>query len=100
VTKAISEDERARRRQYTIDSRAAVGLGLSLEQCLTARKAAIESWTTLIRAQMQEHNAGDPVEVLPQLLARLQETVVGEARTAARAAAREEVQRLLRKAIA
>src|SRR5262249_20642393 len=94
---SLSEGERARRRQYAIDSRAALGLGLSLEQCLEKRKAAIESWTTLIRAQMQEHNASDPVEILLQLLARLQENVVGEARTAARAAAREEVLSLLRK---
>jgi hypothetical protein len=100
MTKAISEDERARRRHYVIDSRAAVGLGLSLEQCLTARKAVIANWTTLIRAQMQEHNVNDPVEILPELLARLEEHAVGEARAAARVAAREEVRVLLRKVIA
>jgi hypothetical protein len=98
MTKAISEIERARRRQYAIDSRAALGLGVSLEQCLTARKAAIAHWTTLIRAQMQEYNVNDPVEILPELLARLEEHAVGEAR-AARMAAREEVRVLLRKVI-
>jgi hypothetical protein len=99
MTKAISEDERARRRQYAIDSRAALGLGVSLEQCLTARKAAIGHWTTLIRAQMQEHGVSDPVEILPELLVRLEEHAVGEARTAAKAAAREEVRALLRKVL-
>jgi hypothetical protein len=99
MTKAISETERVRRQQLAINSRAALALGVPLETCLAARKAAIASWTTLIRAQMQEHNVNDPVEILPELLARLEEHVVGEARTAAKAAAREEFRALLRKAI-
>jgi hypothetical protein len=99
MAQAISEIERVRRQQLAINTRAAVGLGVPLEVCLAARKAAIESWTTLIRAQMQEHNVNDPVEILPELLARLEEHAIGEARAAAKAAAREEVQRLLRKAI-
>jgi hypothetical protein len=98
MSKVLPEAERARRRQLVIDSRAAIGLGISLDACLTARKAAIESWTTTIRARMTECGARDPVEILPELLARLEERVIGEARTAAKAAAREEVQRL-RKAI-
>jgi len=39
------------------------------------------------------------VEILPELLARLEEQAIGKARAAAKVAAREEVQRLLRKAI-
>jgi hypothetical protein len=99
MSKALSEAERARRRQLVIDSRAAIGLGTSLDACLTARKVAIENWTALIRARMAECGAHDPVEILPELLVRLQEKAVGEARAAAKVAAREEVRLLLRKVI-
>jgi hypothetical protein len=100
MTKAISETERARRQQLVINSRAALALGVSLEACLAARKAAIEQWTAIIRGQMSEHGVSDPVAVLPEILARLEEHAIGEARTAAKAAAREEFRALLRKAIA
>jgi hypothetical protein len=49
---------------------------------------------------MDECGVDDPVEILPELLARLEEHAIGEARTAAKVAAREEVQRLLRKVMA
>jgi hypothetical protein len=49
---------------------------------------------------MDECGAVDPVEILPELLARLEEHAIGEARAAAKVAAREEVQRLLRKVVA
>jgi hypothetical protein len=65
--KAISESERARRRQLVLDGRAASALGVSLDACLAARKAAVESWTTTIRARMAECGAHDPVEILPEL---------------------------------
>jgi hypothetical protein len=48
---------------------------------------------------MDEHGVDDPIAVLPEILARLQEIAIGEARTAAKIAAREEVQRLLQKAM-
>ena len=95
----LSESERRRRQQFVADGRAAAALGISMEALGTARKAVIANWTTLIRARMDECGADDPVEVLPELLARVQEYAVGEARTAAKVVAREEVQRLLRKVI-
>jgi hypothetical protein len=53
----------------------------------------------MIHTAMDEHGVDDPIAVLPEILARLQEIAIGEARTAAKIAAREEVQRLLRKAM-
>jgi len=97
---ALSETERVRRKRWASDQRAAAALGMSPDDCLAARAATIKTLTTMIRAAMDEHGASDPVEVLPEILARMQEKVVAEARVAAKAAAREEVQRLLRKAIA
>ena len=63
------------------------------------RRAAIEQWTTIIRAQMQEQGVADPVEILPELLARVREQAIGEARAAAKIAAREEVRKLFRKVL-
>ena len=94
---ALSQAERARRRQFAIDGRAAAALGVTMETLATSRKTAIENWTSLIRARMDECGAIDPLEILPEILTRLEEHAVGEARAAARAAAREEVRRLLRK---
>src|SRR5262245_30893570 len=93
----LSESERRRRQQFVVDGRAAAALGLSMEALGTARRAAIEQWTTVIRARMQEQDVADPVEILPELLARVQEQAIGEARAAAKVDAREEVQKMLRK---
>jgi hypothetical protein len=95
----LSESERRRRQQFVVDGRAAAALGISMEALGTARKAVIANWTTLIRARMQEQDVADPVEILPELLARVQEQAIGEARAAAKIAAREEVRKLLRKVL-
>jgi hypothetical protein len=95
----LSESERRRRQQFVVDGRAAAALGISMEALGTARKAVIANWTTLIRARMQEQDVADPVEILPELLARVQEQAIGEARAAAKIAAREEFRKLLRKVL-
>src|SRR5262245_15887612 len=100
MAKALSDAERARRRQVVSDGKAACALGVTRVACLAARQTAIESWTTTIRARMAECGARDPVEILPELLARLEEHAVGEARTAARVAAAEQVRVMLRKVLA
>jgi hypothetical protein len=46
---------------------------------------------------MDECGVVDPLELLPEILARIEEHAIGEARRAAKAAAREEVQKMLRK---
>jgi hypothetical protein len=95
----LSKAERERRQQFVIDGKAASALGISMEALGTARRAAIEQWTTIIRAQMQEQGVADPVEILPELLARVREQAIGEARAAAKIAAREEVRKLFRKVL-
>src|SRR5262249_50342069 len=96
---ALSEHERVRRQRWAADQRVAAALGMSPNDCLAARAATIKTLTTMIRAAMDEHGASDPLEVLPEILARAQEKAVGEARTAAREAAAEQVQAMLRKAV-
>ena len=94
----LSEDEQVRRRRLATDSRTAIAQGQSLDGYLEAHQAAIASFTAAARALMAERGVADPVEVLPELMVRLQETAIAEARAAARVAAREELRALLRKA--
>src|SRR5215510_14775294 len=100
MAKALSETEQSRRRQLAVTMRAAIGQGQSLDTCLAAHQQAIAAMTAMIREKMTACSATDPVEVLPEILTNLQETAVAEARVAAKAAAREEIYALLRKATA
>lgn len=95
----LSEDEQVRRRRLAADSRAAIAQGQSLDGYLAAHQAAIASFTATTRALMTERGVADPIEILPELLACVQEAAVAEARAAARAAARDEIKALLRKAL-
>ena len=100
MAKALSEPEQARRRQLAITMRAAIGQGQSLDSYLAAHQQAISAMTAMIREKMTACGATDPVEVLPEILTNLQEATLAEARVAAKAAAREEIRALLRKATA
>ena len=99
MSTTLSEAERARRQRLVLDGRTASALGISMQALGPLRVATIKTLTTMIHAAMDEHGVDDPIAVLPEILARLQEIAIGEARTAAKVAAREEVQRLLRKAM-
>jgi hypothetical protein len=100
MAKALSEPEQARRRQLATTMRAAIGQGQSLDSYLAAHRQMIADMTAAIREKMTACGATDPVEVLPEILTHLQEAAVAEARVAAKAAAREEIRALLRKATA
>jgi hypothetical protein len=95
----LTEAERVRRRELTRDSRAAIQLGLSLDQYRQQREAVISDWCEFLHAEMDRSHANDPIEVLPQALARLEERAISEARRAGEASAKEMVAKMLRKAI-
>jgi hypothetical protein len=88
------------RRRLIADSKAAVALGLPVNDYRTQRTAAIAQWTHTIRSLMDQHGVIDPLEVLPGILAAVEEHAIGAAKAAAASAARDELQRLLRKATA
>jgi hypothetical protein len=96
----MTNSEMIRRRELTVDSRRALGQGMTLDEYRRAHDANVEALTATIRAAMEHYGVDDPVEVLPDILVRLQETAVEEARAAAKTAARDEVQRMLKRAIA
>jgi hypothetical protein len=95
----IEVNEQVRRRELIRDMRAASAQGQELEEYRAKRDQAITEWAAWFHATMDQCHATDPVELLPQALALLQERAVAEARAAAKAAAQTEVRRMLKKAI-
>jgi hypothetical protein len=95
----VDVNEQVRRRELIRDTRAASEQGQELEEYRAKRDQAIAEWAAWFHAEMDKCHATDPVEVLPQALALLQERANAAARTAAKTAARDEVKKMLRKAI-
>ncbi len=96
----LTETERVRRREHLRDSKAALTLGLSLSAYTAQRDALTCDWVEFFHSEMDKLQVDDPMQVVPQALARLQERVVAEARSTAATVARDEVAKMLRKAIA
>jgi hypothetical protein len=92
--------EEAHRKQWIADTKRASELGLHTREFRHQRKAAVEHWTAVIRELMDQNNARDPIEVLPQICARLVEDTREIAKGEAEASARGVVQRMLKKAMA
>jgi hypothetical protein len=92
--------EQIRRREFNRDMRHALAQGQELDAYRTTRDAKIEDLTATIRAMMERHGVDDPIEVLPHILIGVQERAIAEARAAAKTAARDEVRRMLKRAIA
>jgi hypothetical protein len=96
----ITENERVRRREHTRDVHSALKSGMSLEEFQRARAARIERWCELFHAEMQKAHTDDPCEVLPTVLAKVEESAIVAARAVAKREAEEHVKAMLRKAIA
>ena len=73
MASALSKNEQVHRRLVVADMRAAAGLPTSVDVCRAARVTTVKNWTTLIRAEMDAHPVSDPLQILPELLTRLQE---------------------------
>jgi hypothetical protein len=97
---ALTESERVRRRELNADTRAALALGLSLDEYRQRRDFEVEAWCTFLRTEMDRLRCDDPVEILPQLAARIEERSTAAARKIAQETATDVVRQLLRKAIA
>jgi hypothetical protein len=95
-----AEIERVRRQQALVNARIANAAGVSLEKSIAEREEAAKHWTHVLRTLMKTHRAADPVEVLPQILALIEQQAAGTARRAAKAVVKTELQALLRKMLA
>jgi hypothetical protein len=95
LPEAIDNDYKKR---LAVDHRRAAALGLNVHEYRSQRSTATAKWTHTIRTIMDENHAFEPAEVLPNILASVEEHLIRDAKAAAEIAAREEIQRLLRKA--
>jgi len=89
----ISEQERFRRGEYARDSRAALAQNETLEQRLAKRETKADVWAQWFRQKMDSTSCTDPVELLPDAFAKLEQTIddrvtaaINEVKTALRGA--------------
>jgi hypothetical protein len=71
----ISEQERFRRGEFVRDSRAALAQNETVELRLTKRDAKADIWAQWFRQKMDSTNCSDPVELLPDALAKLEQLI-------------------------
>jgi hypothetical protein len=95
MTTFINEHERFRRTEYARDSKAALAQGELLEQRIAKREAKADIWVQWFRQKMDSNGNVDPVELLPDALAKLEQTIDDRV-----AAAVNEIKATLRKALA
>jgi hypothetical protein len=57
----LTQTEQARRRELNADSRAALALGLSLDEYRERRDVEVEAWCQFLRSEMDRLGADDPV---------------------------------------
>ena len=94
ITEKIESDHE---RQLRVDTMRATALRMSVSEYRTQRTAAVKRWAHTLHTLMEAAGASDPVEVVHEIVASICEHAKLEARKAATAEARTEVQRLLRK---
>ena len=91
------------RRELLLDTQTALKIGTTVEQYRTQREQRIEKWTKLFHQEMEKWGADDPLQVLPAVLAKVEEAAHATALVAARAVAKKEaaamIKSMLRKAI-
>jgi|SRR6516162_4777886 hypothetical protein len=87
-------------RQYRVDQVRAAALDMNVHEYRAQHAAAVKMWTHTIKNLMEGAGVRDPLEVLPEIVVAIMQHAERAARQDARAAARAEIQRLLKKAAA
>jgi hypothetical protein len=93
-TTTQSEAEKTRRRELVRDMRAANQRGISVEERTKQREDAATEWATWLHRKMDESGCTDPTELLPYILAKLEQATDDKV-----AAAVAEIKQTLRKAL-
>jgi hypothetical protein len=99
IDSALTEVEKIRRREQMRDQHAAVKAGMSFEEFQQAREERVQRWIDLFHSEMQRAHADDPTEVLPVILAKVEEAALVAARAIAKREAETIVKQMLRRAI-
>jgi len=94
ITEKIESDHQ---RQLRVDTARATALRMGVQEYRTQRAAAVKQWANTLHTLMEAAEVDDPIAVLPEICASIMQHAVLEARKAAIAESRTEVQRLLRK---
>jgi hypothetical protein len=71
----LSTAERARRAEYRRDNLAALARGVSLEARAAERERFGQEWGAWLRQRMDACDVDDPVQILPDALARLEQII-------------------------
>ena len=87
-------------RQYRVDQVRAAALDMNVHEYRAQHAAAVKMWTHTIKNLMEGAGVRDPLEVLPEIVVAIMQHAERAARQDARAAARADIQRLLKKAAA
>jgi hypothetical protein len=75
TTPNLSEAERARRSEYARESKAACARGETLEARAKQREGYANDWASWFRQRMDRSGCDDPAELLPDALAKLEQTI-------------------------
>src|SRR5262245_21792369 len=97
ITERIQNDYE---RQLKVDRIRADALGMNVHEYRAQHADAVKKWTHTIHNLMEGAGVRDPLEVLPEIVVAIMQHAERAARQDARAAARAELQRLLKKAAA
>jgi hypothetical protein len=71
----LSETERVRRREFVRESKTALQQGQTLEQRTKHRQEKADEWARWLHQKMDNHGRIDPVELLPNILAKVEQTI-------------------------
>jgi hypothetical protein len=95
-TEAVDAEHRKR---FIADTRKANAAGMSVHAWRAQRSRAIEAWTKDLHELLDQHGVDEVAAIMPEILTSFEQRIIAEAREAAAVAAREQIGRLLRKAI-
>jgi hypothetical protein len=86
--------ERARRTEFIRDAKTACANGETLDRRTAAREKRADEWAKWLRRKMDDIGCTDPTELLPDILAKLDQTIDDRV-----AAATREINTAIRKAM-
>jgi hypothetical protein len=87
------------RKRLIADTRKANAAGMSVQAWRAQRSRAIEAWTKDLHELLDQHGVDDVAAIMPEILTSFEQRIISEAKAAAAEAAREQISKLLRKAM-
>jgi hypothetical protein len=92
-------DEQRRRRAYNETTRVGIALGVTPEQVAARREASEAEWVDWLNHALSQYKADEPQQILPQVLARMEERAALIGRESGKLVAEQIFQERIRKAL-